>query len=236
MADNELHLWHINLLPYLQLDANDSLLNEAEKTRKNRYVFETHQQRFGACRKILKLILATYLKVDAATLVIETAEHGKPYLAGNPLKFNLSHSHDSMFLGISTHSEVGVDIEQIKTREFLGIARHSFSALETSVVLKASDSEKANRFYRIWCQKEAFIKLDGRGLGYPLKDFSVSALDAGGLVECLDETLQTVSLTCYQSASNLFAAYCMNLPEVNAVFFNALDLDNVISSSIFQPV
>lgn len=225
-SENELHLWHLNLLPYLERFKTHNLLTAEETARKNRYIFENHQLKFGACRSLLKLILAYYLEKEASTILIDSSPLGKPFLKGTPLFFNLSHSHDFMFVGISKSKEVGVDIEHIKQRDFLGIARHSFSELEIKAVKQASIEEQQEVFYRIWCQKEAFIKLDGRGLRYPLKDFSVLEKEGGGLIESPEK--KNVPLVCYQSDPTLFAAYCMDTKVMDVKFFDNDALSTII--------
>ena len=82
------------------------------------------------------------------------------------------------------NEDIGVDIEQLKPRDFLGLAKHSFSFKEEQAVALAKEIDRSDIFYKIWCQKEAFIKFEGRGLRYPLKEFSVSSERHGGLIGC----------------------------------------------------
>jgi len=209
ILDNELHLWHINLLAFLELDKQDLILDLNEKKRKNRYIFKKHQLRYGACRKLLKIILGSYLNKPAKDIIIETTANGKPYLSAKPFYFNLSHSDDYMFLGICKNFDVGVDIECLKKRNFIGLAKHSFSKQESIAVRDALDDDLEQIFYKIWCQKEAFIKLDGRGLQYPLKDFSVNPIAQGDLLNLKDGEQNDYLLKTYLSAPGLFAAYCV---------------------------
>jgi phosphopantetheine--protein transferase-like protein len=62
-------------------------------------------------------------------------------------------------------------IKQIN--DYLEIANNFFSESEITQ-LKSFPIEKAlEGFYNCWTGKEAFIKLSGEGLSYPLKDFDV---------------------------------------------------------------
>ena len=96
--DNELHLWHLDVRDYFHLDSDELLLTKLEIQRKQRFIFEKHQNLFSACRKLLKLILAAYLQCDPKKMVFDTMVHGKPYLCGLPLQFNVSHSHNYFYL------------------------------------------------------------------------------------------------------------------------------------------
>ena len=91
---------------------------------------------------------------------------------------------------------------------------------------------QAEVFYRIWSQKEAYIKLDGRGLRYPLKDFSVSAQKGGGLIHSLDN--KKITLVSYLSAPNLYAAYCMNASTIDSHFFTNADMNMLLKEATFD--
>lgn len=229
LVDGDLHLWHIDTTRHFALDPIHQWLTEEERQRASRFIFEKHQQRYATCRKLSKLILASYLRCQVEDIVFETSDFGKPYIAGRPIEFNISHSHDYLFLGVHLSHEVGVDIEQIKPRDFVGLARHSFSKQEVEAVCQASEQDREQVFYRIWCQKEAFIKLDGRGLRYPLKDFCVSTTAQGGLLSCKSEKLKDVYLRYYQSAPNIYAAFCIDQPDITPCFYDETFLNLTMS-------
>ena len=108
-------------------------------------------------------------------------EHGKPELAFNDnpncqlstvncqlssLHFNLSHCKPAIACVVADHP-VGVDIERIG-RYDESLARHVLNDQEFSAVQQASDPQVA--FIRYWTQKEAIVKLTGRGLDDDLKN------------------------------------------------------------------
>lgn len=227
LSDNAVHLWHIYLPPFFSIDPENTWLTEDEKQRAKRYLFEKHQLNFATCRKLLKKILARYLNCSPTEINLQTDEFGKPFLPGD-LRFNLSHSADYFFLGINLKNDIGVDIEQIKPRDFLGLAKHSFSEIEEQSVVLADEAERACVFYKIWCQKEAFIKFEGRGLRYPLKEFSVSSKARGGLIDCKAQHLKNTSIYCYQSAPELFAAVCTASSNVEIINFGNIEVQQYI--------
>ncbi len=114
--------------------------------------------------------------------VFYTDEKGKPYLEGNEFYFSISHSGEFVACAVSRRP-VGIDIEKKRTVN-LPLIKRVCTEEELSFVLsdsKSTDSSVCERFLRIWCLKEAFLKYTGDGLGAGLK--SVSVADSQGIKE-----------------------------------------------------
>lgn len=89
---------------------------------------------------------------------------GKPYLAERPFLFNLSHSGDYVFCGVSGR-EIGVDIQKIQRDKGLRLAKRFFAAPECRALEACGDEELRRRmFFRMWVRKEAYGKLTGGGI------------------------------------------------------------------------
>lgn len=90
--------------------------------------------------------------------------HGKPYLKNYPYYFSISHSGDYVFC-ILSEQEVGADIQQ-KTESVNERVLQRFFAPEEKEYWEQCSSEEGKRdfFYRMWCRKEAFGKLTGKGI------------------------------------------------------------------------
>lgn len=88
---------------------------------------------------------------------VKTEENGKPYLEGNPVYFNLSHSGD-MAMCVISDTRVGCDIELMKKQPNLRVAQRFFSEEEYKSIKEKGD------FYKIWTLKESFVKLSGEGI------------------------------------------------------------------------
>lgn len=184
MAPHCIHIWQIALdAPWVlpQQKNNYAVLSPDEQVRADRFVFEKHRRRFIAAHAALRKILGDYLQLLPHEIIFETTHYGKPEIAAhqnsNTLMFNLSHSGETALVGLRTEKMIGIDIEYYQDdREFLGIAEHVFSESECAAlsVETITETEKIQRFFHIWAQKEAFIKAIGQGLSYPLKEFSVS--------------------------------------------------------------
>lgn len=105
---------------------------------------------------------------------------GKPRLAGDGVRFNLSHAEDEAVLAVARDRELGIDIERIRPDvECDEIAQRFFSPAETAALMALPSSARPPAFFAGWTRKEAFIKAKGGGLGIPLADFEVSLDPAG---------------------------------------------------------
>ncbi len=78
-------------------------------------------------------------------------ENGKPYLAGNPLSFNLSHSGNLTALAIA-QEEIGLDVQLRDGRPRKAILR------------RLTPAERQEDFFKVWTAKESYIKYRGQTL------------------------------------------------------------------------
>lgn len=91
-------------------------------------------------------------------------KNGKPYLVDYPFQFNLSHSGDYIFCGVS-EQEIGVDIQKIQGNQELRLAKRFFAAPENRALETCEDGELRRRiFFCMWVRKEAYGKLTGEGI------------------------------------------------------------------------
>lgn len=90
-------------------------------------------------------------------------EKGKPYLVGKDAYFSISHSTQWVALAVSD-TEIGADIQVISPIRS-SVLRRCFTNEEQEWI--GSDAE---RFTRLWTQKEAYAKYTGRGITAPLPD------------------------------------------------------------------
>lgn len=155
-------------------EALRSVLAKDELDRADRFVQERHRRRFIVGRAMLRAALAAEIGTAAEKIQFEYGTNGKPFLAGKPVKFNLSHSDHLALLGISTDHEVGVDIERVDARvEIEAIASRFFTVAECASVLSADAAIRPELFFRLWCCKEACLKATGIGLTGGLNRWSI---------------------------------------------------------------
>lgn len=101
--------------------------------------------------------------------VISVNESGKPYVKGrNDLWFNISHSGDYAVCAISDE-EIGIDVQEYRKINS-SIAERFFSLQDIEYINKASGDREKN-IIDVWTVKEAYAKLDGRGLSIGLDSF-----------------------------------------------------------------
>jgi 4'-phosphopantetheinyl transferase len=153
-------------------------LDEEERARAARFVFERDRRRFVASHTATRAVLGRALTVDPASLRFLIGERGKPRLLDPPidLRFNLAHSGERALLAVALGREVGVDIEQTRViDDLLGLAAAVFSPNEQEQLRQTPAGERHDLFFRIWTRKESFIKARGDGISFPLAGFDVSA-------------------------------------------------------------
>lgn len=113
------------------------------------------------------------------SLLFRTGDHGKPYIEGSRVHFNLSHCGNVVIAAFSD-AEVGADIEYIG-RGSNAVIQRVFTQDERDYIAVAPSEKAANRrFCEIWTAKEAFLKYCGAGLGGGM-DFA--AADGSGLLK-----------------------------------------------------
>ncbi|MFN0301308.1 MAG: 4'-phosphopantetheinyl transferase family protein [Burkholderiales bacterium] len=75
--------------------------------------------------------------------------------------------------------EVGIDLEFARSDfDGLDIAKRYFFGSELADIRSGPPDERRKAFFRYWVAKEAVLKGQGVGLGFPLDQFLVSFTDA----------------------------------------------------------
>jgi 4'-phosphopantetheinyl transferase len=168
----EVHLWAGDLrLPPLHVLRGYEILTGDEKAQANRYKFERDRNRFIIARSLMRRLLGEYLGLGPGEIRLEKNARGKPFLEGDPLHFNLSHSGDKYILAASLEP-VGVDIEHFRYKaDLAAMAELVFSPTELKH-WTASES-KVLPFFRIWTRKEALLKAIGCGITEHCPDVTV---------------------------------------------------------------
>jgi len=184
---HHIHIWQYPLtLTDEQLTRAWQVLNTRERERANRFVFAIHRHRFVAAQAGLRTMLSHYIKQSAAAITYDFGPHGKPELTAdiNPqqLRFNMSHSADMAVYALTLQHDIGIDIEQIKPRGYLHLAKRYFSVGEYQQLKNLPAEQLVHAFFHVWTQKEAFIKAIGFGFSYPLHDFTVNAKQPAQLI------------------------------------------------------
>lgn len=96
-------------------------------------------------------------------------EYGKPSLAEYPdVHYNLSHA-DGIAACIVSRRECGIDCESVRKMR-PNVMKRAFSEAERRLVEKAPEEKRDFVFTRLWTLKEAYVKMRGIGIGFPLNE------------------------------------------------------------------
>jgi 4'-phosphopantetheinyl transferase len=180
IADGDIHLWRA------YLDCEEILLRQFEETlatderdRAKRYFFQRDRNNFVATRGILRELLGKLVSRPPREIEFSYAPYGKPSLMakgfGQPIQFNLSHSHGLALFAFAVGRNLGVDVEFVRS-DFGGdeIAKRYFAPQEVEELRKLPAPLQAEAFFLCWTRKEAYVKARGEGLQIALNSFHVS--------------------------------------------------------------
>lgn len=183
LAPGQVHLWLFELKgDAATLSTCRKLLSSDEAARADRFAFEHLRSEYTVAHGVLRHVLSLYTGQDGAEIRFDVSAAGKPSLraaaAGHamPLAFNLSHSRHRALLGLTLEPELGVDLEMERQQpDLLSVADSYFFRSEIAAIrAPALSRQQIEKFFEYWVAKEAVLKGEGRGLGFPLDRFEVS--------------------------------------------------------------
>jgi len=146
------------------------LLSESERACALRFHTHADQVRSTATRAALRRILATKVALPPHALHFVMNHYGKPHLHGDTgIDFNVSHAGQFALIAISTHGQVGVDIEDCNRQlDISALADYVFTDLE-----RQSELVTTTDFIKRWVAKESVLKAVGVGISEHLQTVSV---------------------------------------------------------------
>lgn len=150
------------------------VLNREELYRYKSFSDVLRKRQYLFSRFILKNKLFEVTSKNADDIHFEIGPHGKPFIPGNRIYFNLSHSENYVGYVISK-KEVGLDIQV--QREFSnldGLMKKVCHPNEIEFLSKANHKE--SEFLKIWNLKEAYSKCTGQGIQVHFSSLDFSTL------------------------------------------------------------
>ncbi|MGE8513639.1 MAG: 4'-phosphopantetheinyl transferase family protein [Chryseobacterium culicis] len=117
---------------------------------------------------LLQYGLKTYYNIS--DIETDVLTNKKPYLKGNDLHFNISHSKDLVTCAIAEYA-LGIDVEcndqKISYQDFI------FQMTDKELQEIQDSEDKMKHFFMYWTRKEAVIKAHGAGMMLPLDSFEI---------------------------------------------------------------
>jgi 4'-phosphopantetheinyl transferase len=181
-AHPRLSLWWAPLdIPAASRASLADYLSPEEHKRANEYRFPIDRDRFVAGRGWLRLLLADEAGCTAQEVRFVTDEDGKPEIESSDLKFSASRSAGLALYATSWTTEVGVDVEAIRTTADVDLddmATKFFSVAERRALGALPPPQRLAASFQCWTCKEAYVKAIGSGLSFPTQTVQVWSDDA----------------------------------------------------------
>lgn len=160
------------------------LLDDDERARAGRFVFDRDRVRYVLAHAALRAILARRLGTGAGDIRFARAAGGKPELDRTHhrehLRFSLSHSHELALVAARSGGEVGADLERVTGFHWDGgLARRAFPGRIVEQVEALPPEARAAAFLRTWVRAEAVAKAAGTGL--TALPFTAEIVEAEGM-------------------------------------------------------
>ena len=174
----ECHLW---AAPTAGAASHQALLDPDEREAADRFRLEAAKDAFVASRVAQRQVLGRYLgRAPGAVTIARDCrhcgkDHGRPYVAGAPVDFSVSHSAGWLLLAVVADGLVGVDLERVSdARAVDELANRVLGPAEQGQFLVVPRDERPGWFIRAWARKEAALKLTGHGIAGPLSGLNVT--------------------------------------------------------------
>ncbi|MGW5424725.1 4'-phosphopantetheinyl transferase family protein [Streptomyces sp. NPDC003943] len=152
------------------------LLDERERRVYESLTEERVRAQYVTAHALLRTVLGEVLDRDPVSLSFDKGPHGKPYLAGAPVEFSLSHSGELVAVALSLQAPVGVDVERVPEPS-AELPLPVLSPAERAEYDKVPEPERAAAFATYWVRKEAVLKATGEGLRVDPARLTVAAPD-----------------------------------------------------------
>lgn len=124
---------------------------------------------------LVRFFMIKYFSLTNEEIKIKITKYNKPYQETiKNFYFNISHSGGWVVCAFD-RQPIGIDIEKIKIIDYTNIGK-LFHTKEYETLM--CSSHPVNLFFKIWTQKESYIKANGKGLLIPLESFIVNCKDS----------------------------------------------------------
>ncbi len=228
LLENRIDVWYLDKNALLFLHDWESMLSNEEKKRADKFHFSHDQKAFTLYHACKRIILSNYLNIHPNEVKIQLNNNGKPFVTDNPIFFNLSHTKEMAVLATALATNIGIDLERVKSNNnLLSIAKRFFHPKEHQQLLEYNNiREQEIYFYRLWTAKEALLKATGKGLSGGLDAFYVDANDQkNGTIA--HSYLPMITLTELECPEGFVGSLAIIGPKKSVQYFNVIQLLNL---------
>lgn len=125
---------------------------------------------------LVRMQLSILSGIPNNALRFQYNSYGKPLLLSNPqYHFNFSHTHNIILCSISNVAPTGIDVESISEDFPIHSIYEGLHPTEIQNINSSSLESQYVRFYKIWTQKEAFVKF--LGTGFSMEASTINTLE-----------------------------------------------------------
>jgi 4'-phosphopantetheinyl transferase len=169
-------IYAVNIANELETDLYEtffSYVDEMKARRIYRFINRKDKIRTLIGDILIRSAACDHLQISNEEIQYEYNDYGKPRLKDwHQFHFNISHSGDWVVAAIDERP-VGIDIERVKSIEYMEIAKRFFSKTEYQWLQTQDAGKRPECFYKLWTLKESYLKIMGAGLSIPLDSFSI---------------------------------------------------------------
>jgi len=175
LTPEAIHVYVLNFNDFLiQAPSLQIYLTATEREHVAQLVTKTLRTRSLIAKAATRLLLGHYLGLAPKKVPLVRKDLTKPTLSSpfNNYQFNLAHSDSYFAFVITLKSSIGIDIEGMHSKtDYLALSARFFHPEEHQTLLRSVAPEAL--FFRLWTQKEAWVKMNGRGLSFGLDRFAI---------------------------------------------------------------
>ena len=207
----------------------EKYINTADRLKAGRLHSSKDQDTTLICYTFLRLILSKRMNRNPDDIFYRIGKKGKPELEDNSLFFNISHTRDAFVIGISEHSAIGVDLEDLnKHLNYEPIVKRFFSEKEAEYIF--NDPEKSRgSFFLLWTRKEALLKAIGSGIIPRFSGIEVfrsdNRIDRAAFEDLADDSLASQYFIYSNKMHNHYLS--LALPQRTKITFTCLNDKNI---------
>lgn len=161
------------------------LLDDQDRSHITRFRFPRDREIAAASRLLQRLAVAHCARIapDAADGIRFSNEPGvRPVvLAPSPARafcFSAANTRGMVACAVSSTSNIGLDVEEIKEKLAPELVDHCCTAQERAELWSLPEEERRKAFFQLWTLKESYLK--ARGIGLQVSPHLIGFVSSGG--------------------------------------------------------